>query len=613
MRALAAGTLALLVTSRAFGAVADVVVHLYLAPNAAGAVQMNGTGTGDIWFPEPNSDFLARVNADGSLTERAVVPGSRPLAIARGEGPGGSLAFTETGSNRIGLMDGNGAVTDYDVPTPASDPRGIARSGLLWFTEYDGNRIGRLDVSSPTPIQEFPVPTFNAGPLGIAAGPGATAGTTDMWFTEHLANKIGRIDANGLITEYLLPTSDSGPTAIVAGTVANQTVMYFTESKGGKIGRITASGRITEYVIPTLNSGPADITPDAVAGGVWFSERTAGKLGWLSEEGEIREFALPFNSRPEGISLDYEGGAFEPFSVWYVDGTKRRVGRLSGNHLFAVGAGHGDGWDTDFELTNVDERAGRTVQLGIGFTGVCPALCPTSISVEVPRNSTATTSAGLVPMSDGDRLYFLTGARPSVSDVPDTRAWIVGRGGGDLRVELPLVDYWTLVALEPPSPRGSGPQPALTFPARRGAGVKTDLALSAIQQGEGQIGVLSVLLEAVTPEGDVVGSLPLELLVGELVVLDRVLTDLRIFGDFEGHLRVTRASRSGLLWGVAEIFENDRLTRLMPPGSELEGECTAGPAVCDSPRQTRVVTRAAGAPAGVRIPAEAGKRDLLDP
>ena len=56
---------------------------------------------------------------------------------------------------------------------------------------------------------------------------------------------------------------------------------------------------------------------------------------------------------------------------------------------------------------------------------------------------------------------------------------------------------------------------------------------------------------------------------------------------------MTRIPRSGLFWGVAEIYESDVLTRLMPPGSELEppAECTAGPARCNPRRTPRVVVR----------------------
>jgi virginiamycin B lyase len=586
MRALTAGVLGLLVISRALAATADAVVHLFPATHSGGAVQMSGNGDGEIWIAQPNDDSLVRVNPDGSTSEQPLAAGSRPLAIARDVTPGGTVFFTETGTNRIGSMDTEGVVTEYDIPTPASNPRGIALSGDVWFTEYDGNRIGRLNVGSATPIVEYPLPTFNAGPLGIAPGPGVPIGSTDIWFTEYLANKIGRIDANGVITEYDIPTPDSGPTSIVEGVSDNVRYMYFTESKASKIGRITSAGQITEFPIPTLNSGPEDIAADRF-GGVWFSERLAAKLAWFSEGIGFREFLLPGGSRPEGISLTYGDDLFVPRAVWYIDGTRRRVGRLSDNRLFAVGAGHGAGWDTDFEFSNPNGPT-RPVRLGYEITGVCPTICPSMVAVEVPGGRSATASASDVPFSDGDHLYVVDAFRPEINHVPPTRAWIVD--GDDLRLELPLIDYWTVVSREPALPPGTiAAQPNLKFPARRRAGVRTDLELAGIERGEDG---LDLLLEAETPDGEVIGELPLRLAVGELTVLDSVLSDLRVFEDFDGYLRVTRVSRSGLFWGVVKIYESEALTHVLAPGSELEEPpCVGGPALCGAPRRPRIVTR----------------------
>ncbi len=187
----------------------------------------------EIWFPQPNADSLARVNDDGTLTRRNVPDsGSRPLAISRDDS-NGRLVFTEVGTNRIGIFDANGALTEYDIPTAASNPRGITSPNLVWFTEYDGNRIGRFQPGSPGSMVEFAIPTFASGPLGIAPGPRGT----EMWFTENLANKIGRIDANGAITEFDIPTPDSGPTGIVRGFDGSQDLMYFTEARGNKIAK----------------------------------------------------------------------------------------------------------------------------------------------------------------------------------------------------------------------------------------------------------------------------------------------------------------------------------------------------------------------------------------
>ena len=100
-------------------------------------------------------------------------------------------------------------------------------------------------------VTEYEIPTANSGPSGIAQGP-----DDGLWFTENMANKIGSITVGGTVTEYRVPTDNSGPSAIAQGP---DDALWFTENLAGKIGRITTDGRITEYVIPTVNSGPFGI------------------------------------------------------------------------------------------------------------------------------------------------------------------------------------------------------------------------------------------------------------------------------------------------------------------------------------------------------------------
>ena len=589
MRALTVTVLGLGVRSLAFATDANVVVHLYSAPDATGAVQMCKVNE-EIWFPQPNADSLARVNGDGSLTRRNVPDaGSRPLAISRADG-NGRLVFTEVGANRIGIFDANGALTEYDIPTSASNPRGVTSPNLIWFTEYDGNRIGRFQAGSPGSMVEFAIPTFASGPLGIAPA----LGGTEMWFTENLANKIGRIDAAGAITEFDIPTPDSGPSAIVRGFDGSQDLMYFTESRGNKIAKIANTGQVTEYTIPTPNSSSTDLIFDDFELAVWFTERNAGKLGWMSIDGDFQEFTLPGSAKPESLVIDYGQFFFGPMSIWYVDGTNRRVGRLSDNHLFAIGARHEGTLDTEFELSNAGDDAVKA-RLGWPYTGPCPGLCPlTSIELVVPRRGEVEATASEVPSAEGPRLFYVTGIEPEISDVPETRAWVVDEARPEFRLEVPLVSYWTIATLQPPLDRGSnGPQPFLTFPARRRAGFRTSLVLAAIESEEGS--PLELEIEALDLEGDVVASTEVEVPLADVLVLDQLLSDLDIFGDFDGQIRVTRIPRSGLFWGVAEIYENDVLTRLMPPGSELEppSQCVGGPARCNPRRTPRVVVREA--------------------
>src|SRR5262245_2910804 len=384
MRTLASGAVGLLISAVSLGVVAGPAVHLYPVPSAGGSVQIASGGGDELLFPEPVANAIGRLSLGGDLSQRRLAtPGSRPLAIAPESDARQRIVFTEPGTNRIGVIDSAGHLTEYDIPTPASDPRGVVAPGLVWFTEYAGNKIGRLDLAVGS-IVEFPLPTPNAGPMGITTTGG------DVWFTEFLANKIGRIDANGVITEYPIPSHDSGPTAIVETSDGTNIVRYFTESKANRIGRITDAGAITEFVVPTPGASLSDIVADF--DGVWFSERFAGQIGRLSFTGTFDEFPLPIGSRPDGIAITSQNsnGSGAPRSIWWVDGTNRLIGRLSENRIYAVGAGHDQTFDTEFDFTSADGRP-LQVRVGVRPQGVCPAICiGSTVLVNVPRMDTVT-------------------------------------------------------------------------------------------------------------------------------------------------------------------------------------------------------------------------------
>jgi serine/threonine protein kinase len=145
-------------------------------------------------------------------------------------------------------------------------------SGIVWFTVHPASPTASIQASptasiqaSPTAgsISEFPVPTANCFPEGIAAGPDG-----NLWFTEEYGNKIGRISPSGTITEFPIPTAQSSPAGITAGPGGN---LWFTENHGNKIGRISPSGKFTEFPVPIDNSFPEEITTGP-GGSLWFTE-----------------------------------------------------------------------------------------------------------------------------------------------------------------------------------------------------------------------------------------------------------------------------------------------------------------------------------------------------
>src|SRR5258708_34226340 len=109
-----------------------------------------------------------------------------------------------------------------------------------------------------------------------------------VWFTEETDNQIGRITADGVITEFPIPTASTGLTEITQGP--DGALWFVASSKN--IGRITTDGVITEFQIPTTNSGPAAITmgPD---GALWLTEADTNQIARITTDTGIPESAGP--------------------------------------------------------------------------------------------------------------------------------------------------------------------------------------------------------------------------------------------------------------------------------------------------------------------------------
>src|SRR4051794_23819143 len=83
-------------------------------------------------------------------------------------------------------------ITEFSIPS--REPYGItlAADGNLWFTEHAGNRIGR--ITSQGVITEFLLPTNASQPAAIAAGTDAS-----VWFIREVPGDIARMNLQGVI------------------------------------------------------------------------------------------------------------------------------------------------------------------------------------------------------------------------------------------------------------------------------------------------------------------------------------------------------------------------------------------------------------------------------
>jgi sugar lactone lactonase YvrE len=114
------------------------------------------------------------------------------------------------------------------APEPRAPKRRFPRSAKPRPYQPDLEQLERRWLpASLTGITEFAIPTANSGPQGITVGPDG-----NLWFVETSASKIAKVTTGGTITEYATTTANAGPYDIVSGPDGN---LWFTENSAGQM------------------------------------------------------------------------------------------------------------------------------------------------------------------------------------------------------------------------------------------------------------------------------------------------------------------------------------------------------------------------------------------
>jgi virginiamycin B lyase len=211
-------------------------------------------------------------------------------------------------------------VNQFPVSTTstASTPGAITMGpdGYLWFTDSGNNSIGRASAGGVT---EYPVPTADSGVDGIALGSDG-----NLWYTESATDKIGMIDPfnpTGDNMDWSITASpDSGPGGITAGPDGD---LWITQTATNQIGQFSPSdpSAVTETSIPNSN----DCTPGAITAGpdkdLWFTESpnggstTSAKIGRIVPATHVVKMFTVGNKESflEGITTGSDG------NLWYIE------------------------------------------------------------------------------------------------------------------------------------------------------------------------------------------------------------------------------------------------------------------------------------------------------
>jgi len=288
---------------------------------------------GNVWFTEykfvEEPAFVGyvsqtgRIARDGNITEFPISGLAEPSTIVTG--PGDRLWIGSRGEGKIGRFSTAG---DVEGVVDAPGVRRITNGpdGNLWFT---GNttitshvgRVTRTGAVATFAIGGFP----SAGVSGIASGPDG-----NLWFTEERKNRIGRITTSGEITEFAIPTHDSGPSSIVAGADGH---LWFTESRGNKIGRITTAGVLSECALGHVGSDPGDIAAGA-DGNLWFTMASANRIGRITTTATC---ATDGSDGEDENALLLAGGRFRAeasYRSFYGSGKARAIARSDSSGYF---------------------------------------------------------------------------------------------------------------------------------------------------------------------------------------------------------------------------------------------------------------------------------------
>jgi virginiamycin B lyase len=226
-------------------------------------------------------------------------------------GPDGNIWITLSSgiSNGIARMTPGGTVTVFTIPTANAVPNQITAGpdGALWFGEFGQNQIGRVTTAGQ--FSEFPLPNFRA--QGMTPGPDG-----NVWFNTSTGGQIGRITPAGAVT--LFPTPGGAATDLTFGPDGN---IWYTAQSTNRIGRMTTAGAAVEF---TVTGAPGAIAagPD---GALWFTQTTgSGRIGRMAIDGTVTNFQVPTASAATNAIVPGPDG-----NLWFTESAAGKIGRIT--------------------------------------------------------------------------------------------------------------------------------------------------------------------------------------------------------------------------------------------------------------------------------------------
>ncbi len=264
-----------------------VITEFSIPTSSSLPAEITAGPDGSLWFTEVQSHKIGRITTAGVIREFSLPASTFPLYITAG--PDGNVWFTDgensaSTSNQVSSINTSGIVTEYTVPTSASQPADITTGpdGNLWFTEIAGNRIAKASLSA-SPCSGINIDTSQANALIKVTLAGGCDGILTIqnnrnFWTNFQISTIGYAtaipvggDANAYAAARLLP-----PSGLAGSSTAVQYYVHFSNK----------SDLITVFVDP--------------------SGQTANGYAKNLNIVQTILYALPLNSTPQLVIANYQ-------------------------------------------------------------------------------------------------------------------------------------------------------------------------------------------------------------------------------------------------------------------------------------------------------------------
>ena len=408
-------------------------------------------------------------------------------------------------------------VTEFIVPTANANPLYITAGpdGNLWFTDSVTDSIGMISPATHAST-EFPIPYANSSPAAITTGPDG-----NLWFTDWGNGSIGMINpATHAITEFPVPTSNGNPylRGITAGPDGN---LWFTEQTGNNIGMINpATHAITQFAVPIKHAG-AGLISEGPDGNLWFTQ--GGNLGMVNPATHaITEFPIPTGAA-YGITAGPDGNLWFTDKLGYIGmfnlathvSTEFPVPTTNATPI-AISAGpDGNLWFTELSAGNIgmiNPATHAITEFPIPYASAHPYGITTGPDGNLWFADQGTASIGVVTLNQTSSTHLVTTQQPPASVTAGTPFGLTVEAEDSSGNLVTSFNGMVTVALAS-NPGGATLGGTLTVTASAGVATFSGLTLTKAASGYTLAATSSGLGQGVTSAMTVTPSSPTQLMI----------------------------------------------------------------------------------------------------